>query len=331
MKLGVAIEDTWDFFHDIYAEFQAHHEVSLFERRSVDLPVFNQRINRFLFDRHLAAFLKENDVVFFEWSSELLAAASHMPKTCRIFTRMHRFEMYHWVDKVNWENVDKLIVVSQAKRDEFVARFPNHAGIVEVITEAINLEKFKFNPKPFRGNLGILCHLRPRKRVYEAILDFYELNKKRDDLHLHIGGGGAEGFHEYPIALNQLVDKLELNDKVTFYGNVTDNRAWYDNIDIFLSNGYSEGWQVSLIEAMASGCYCLSHQWAGADEYLPPENLYFTGFELQQRVLAYCAMPEAEKQQQIACLREKVEANFDMTKTKVQIRELVENAEKGAA
>ena len=131
--------------------------------------------------------------------------------------------------------------------------------------------------------------------------------------------------------MNQLVDKLELNDKVTFYGNVTDNRAWYDNIDIFLSNGYSEGWQVSLIEAMASGCYCLSHQWAGADEYLPPENLYFTGFELQQRVLAYCAMPEAEKQQQIACLREKVEANFDMTKTKVQIRELVENAEKGAA
>lgn len=324
MKLGVAIEDTWDFFHDIYAEFQAHHDVSLFERSSYSLPVFNQRLNRWRFNRDLAAFLEKNDAVFFEWSSELLAAASRLPKTCAIISRLHRFEMYHWVDKINWQHVDKLIVVSQAKREEFIARFPDHAAVVEVITEAIDLGKFQFQPKPFNGNLGILCHLRPRKRVYEAILDFYELSRQRDGLHLHVGGGGAEGFHEYPIALKQLVNNLQLNDKVTFYGNVTDNKAWYENIDIFISNGYSEGWQVSLIEAMASGCYCLSHQWAGAAEYLPANNLYFTGNEFQQRVLAYYDLPEAKKQAQLACLRQITEENFDMAKTKVRMRELVE-------
>jgi glycosyltransferase involved in cell wall biosynthesis len=329
MKLGVAIEDTWDFFHDIYAEFQAHHDVTLFERRNFTLPVFNQRINHAQFNRGLAAFLKANDVVFFEWSSELLAAASHMPKTCRIVTRLHRFEMYQWLDKINWNHVDKLIVVSHAKRDEFAARFPAQAHIVEVITEAIDLEKFQFQPKPFSGNLGILCHLRPRKRVYETILDFYELSKQRDDLHLHIGGGGAEGFHEYPIALYQLVAKLDLGERITFYGNVSDNKAWYENIDIFISNGYSEGWQVSLIEAMASGCFCLAHQWAGADEYLPAVHLYFTGTEFQQRVLTYCDWTADEKQQQLVCQRQIVAENFDMAQTKVRIRELVEKV--GAA
>ena len=26
MRLGVAIEETWDFFHEIYADFEAHHQ-----------------------------------------------------------------------------------------------------------------------------------------------------------------------------------------------------------------------------------------------------------------------------------------------------------------
>ncbi len=141
--------------------------------------------------------------------------------------------------------------------------------------EAIDLNRFQFQPKPFKGNLGILCHLRPRKRVYEAILAFSELCQGRDDLHFHIGGGGAEGFHEYPIALRELVENLGLQEKITFYGNVTDNAAWYKEIDLFISNGYSEGWQVSLIESMASGCYSVVHRWPGADELLPAENLYF--------------------------------------------------------
>ena len=77
---------------------------------------------------------------------------------------------------------------------------------------------------------------------------------------------------------------------------------------------------------MASGCYCLSHQWAGADEFLPPENLYFTGTEFQQRMLAYLDLPESEKKRQMTCLRKIVEEHFDMAKTKVKVRKLVEKS-----
>jgi hypothetical protein len=38
------------------------------------------------------------------------------------------------------------------------------------------------------------------------------------------------------------------------------------------------------MEAVASGCYCLSHDWDGADELLPAENLYLTDSQLRQSV-----------------------------------------------
>src|SRR5512134_1054237 len=136
MRVGVAIEETWSFFHEIYADLEQHHTVSQFERHIVHPPFFRERINRYLFRRDLSSLLRDNQVVFFEWASELLVAASQMKKTCGIVTRLHRYEMYQWVDQVNWEAVDQVILVSQAKRQEFNARFPKYAGKVVVIPEA---------------------------------------------------------------------------------------------------------------------------------------------------------------------------------------------------
>lgn len=324
MRLGIAIEDTWDFFHEIYADLSAHHTVTLFQRRDFTLPLFNTRINRFLFWRDLRSFLQANDVVFFEWASELLAAATQLPKVCGIVTRLHRYEMYKWADKVNWDAVDRIILVSEAKRREFVARFPEQAAKIVVIPEAISVETFEPQPRPFNGDVGILCHLRPRKRVYELVLAFYELSRRRDDLHLHIGGGEAGGYAEYYYAVHALVDQLGLQDKVTFYDHVDEPQTWYHDVDIFISNSYSEGLQVALLEAMASGCYCLSHQWEGVEELLPPENLFFTEAQLVDRILTYCELPDEERQQRKTHLQEIVHRMADVDKTKVQVRGVVE-------
>jgi glycosyltransferase involved in cell wall biosynthesis len=325
MRLGIAIEDTWQFLHEIYEDLSARHQVEVFKRRRVGLPVFNARLNDALFRRDLRAFLAANDVVFFEWASGLLASATHLPKTCGIVTRLHRYELYLWADKINWDAVDKIILVSEAKRAEFSERFPAQAGKIEVVYEAADLRKFQFAPKPFRGDVGILCHLRPRKRVYELILGFADLVRERPSLHLHIGGGGAGGFHEYPIALHRLVEKLGLQENVTFYGNVEEPAAWYRNIDVFVSNGYSEGLQVSLIEAMASGCYAVSHRWDGVEELLPEEALYYTEGEMQAALRRYFALPEAAKQQEMAALRDIVAGQCDVLQTRVQIRRMIEN------
>jgi glycosyltransferase involved in cell wall biosynthesis len=324
MKIGIAIEETWDFFNEIYADLSGYHQTSLFERKVINLPVFNDRTNRYLFARNLSNFLQSNDVVFFEWASELLVAATHMPKVCGIVTRLHRYEMYQWVDQVDWEAVDRIILVSKAKEREFGNLFPEQASKVAVIPEAISLQKYQFRPKPFKGDIGILCNLSPRKRVYELVLGFYDLVQARDDFHLHIGGGKHPKFREYSGILHSLVEKLNLQDKVTFYDRVSDPQEWYHRIDIFISNSYSEGLQVSSIEAMASGCYCLSHRWDGAEELLPEENLFYTNGQMAEKILHYSELPEMEKQEILVGLRSKVEERFDVDKTKVLIRKVLE-------
>lgn len=324
MKIGVATEETWAFLHEIYADLTAHHPTSLFERRRTSLPAFNVRANRLLLQRDLSQFMRTNDVVFFEWASELLAVASRLPKTCGIVTRLHRYELYQWADKINWDAVDTIILVSQAKRREFLGRFPGLDSKIVVIPEAVSLQRFPFQPQPWRGAIGTLCHLKPRKRVYELVLTFHELAQERDDLHLHIGGGKADNFEEYYLALLNLIDKLGLHQRVTLHGAISQPETWYPQIDIFVSNGYSEGLQVAPMEAMASGCYTLSHFWDGAEELLPQAQLYYGNCELQQRILTYAASSDGQRARLQAAMRQIVVDNFDVDRTKVQIRQLIE-------
>jgi glycosyltransferase involved in cell wall biosynthesis len=312
MKLGVVIEETWDFFREIYADFESRYDTNLFARRRLKSGPFHTRINNVLLRSDMQAFLAAHDAAFFEWASELLALASNLPKRCAIVTRLHRYELYQWADRVNWDAVERIILVSEAKRREFSAQFPKQAHKITVITEAVDLQKFQYKPKPFRGNLGILCHLTPRKRVYETILAFSELAARDPQLHLHIGGSASAAFRDYDEALQFLVKQLKLESRITFYGNVHDTWNWYPKVDVFISNSFSEGLQVAPMEAMAMGCYVLSHHWHGADELVPTENLFFTDRDMQEKLLRYFSLPEADKQQATEEMHRRACERFDI-------------------
>lgn len=326
MQVGVVIEETWNFFHEIFEELQVNHQTTVFQPRTLKLPFFQARINQKLFRRDLLKFLRSNDVVFFEWASELLVYATQLPRSSRIVTRLHRYEMYNWVDKVNWDLVDNIILVSQAKKREFISRFPSQAHKVIVIPEAISLGTYQQKEKAFNGDIGILCHLTPRKRVYELILAFYELNRVRSGFRLHIGGGKHSRFEDYYQALQVLVADLGLIDKVIFYGDVSHPQDWYSKIDIFISNSYSEGLQVSPMEAIASGCCCFSHGWDGANELFPDEFIYYSEHELIELILEYSDLPSELKKKEIGKLQRIVHERYDIDKTKVQIRQVIEKA-----
>ncbi|MCB0193217.1 MAG: glycosyltransferase family 4 protein [Anaerolineae bacterium] len=324
MRIGIAIEETWDFLHEIDQDLGYHHQKSIFKTKQYDPPFLKERVNRWRFEHDLRTFMRSNDVVFFEWASRLLAAATHLPKTCGIVTRLHRYEMYKWTHLINWDAVDKIILVSQSKKEEFLTRHPEQASKIIVINEAVDPNKFHPQTKTFNGDIGTLCHLTPRKRVYELILTFYDLLKQRDDLHLHIGGGEHVAYGDYYYSLHDVVKRLNIQDKVTFYDNVKDTHNWYHKVDIFISNAYSEGLQVAPIEAMASGCYCLAHWWGGADELLPEPYLYYTESQLQEKILHYCDLSSADKQAQKEYMRSIVCEKFDIHQAKVQIRKIIE-------
>jgi glycosyltransferase involved in cell wall biosynthesis len=325
VRLGIAIEETWDFFNEIYADLQRQYTTTLFHRPNVSLPFFTERVNRHLFDYKMKQFLRQQDVVFFEWASDLLRAASHVPKTCGIVTRLHRYELYKWVDHINWTVVDRVVLVSEAKRREFISRFPMMAERTVVTSPSTSLEKFTFKLKPFSGNIGILCHLTPRKRVYDMILEFYELVQQNESFHLHIGGGERASHGDYFHAIHHLVNSLGLDNKTTFYGHVSDTPAWYHNIDIYVSHSYSEGLQVSPMEAMASGCYVLCHRWDGAEELLPERQLYYTGRELQQKILSFSQLSQVARDREQVAMRTWACERFDINQTVSDICQVIED------
>ncbi|MCK4827119.1 glycosyltransferase, partial [bacterium] len=81
---------------------------------------------------------------------------------------------------------------------------------------------------------------------------------------------------------------------------------------------------VAPMEAMASGCFVLSHHWAGADELLPEENLFYTDTELREKILKYCNDSETRKQSLRDKMRILVSEKFDIERTKTQIRAVIE-------
>lgn len=324
MRLGIVVDDNWKFFREIAEDLAAHYPVRTFVRPQVRLPLMHERINRLLLRLRLRAFLRAHDVVFFEWAGQLLAEATQQPPPCRIVTRLLGYELYHWAPQIDWSRVDRVIVLLDAVKKTLVRRYPNCLNKVAVIHHGVPLRSLPEKPKPFRGQIGTLCSLTPRKRVYELILALPALIHAGYDLHLHIAGERVDRFARDYAAMESLPARLGIADRVTFCGYVPDKDAWYRGTDIFVSHSYAETQHVALQEAMASGCYCLAHFWEGVEEFMPPAYIFGPNEELQGKIAAYCEMNEEQRRQLRAPLRKIVEEQFDIEQTKGRIREVIE-------
>jgi len=326
MRIGAVISnlDPDRVFKNIFTELSKYHEVEIFKFHSFKPPFFYYRIDPVLRRNDFVRFMNRNDVVYFEWASDLLAYASHLPKICPIVTRMHRYEMFEWVPKINWDAVDCVILLSEAMRRKFATRCPDNAHKAVVVPWAVSLEKFQLRQPVYSGNIGILCDLIPRKRIYELILTVYELISSGYDVRLRIGGGVDPANTDYYDAIVNLIQKLDIKEKISLNGKVTNVQEWLKDIDIFVSNSYSEGSQSALMEAMATGCYCISHHWDGAEEILPTENLFLTDKELYELIGGYVQLTDGEKQKNSVRMRGIACERFNNECSNAQIRNIIE-------
>jgi len=166
----------------------------------------------------------------------------------------------------------------------------------------------------------------PVKRVYEMVLCVYHLRREGYPFTLDVAGSPVDRERRYAWALECLVEELDLVNHVRFHGHVEDVASWLHDIDIFVSNSYWEGQQVALMEAMATGCYCLGHCWDGVEEMLPVENTFASDTELRTELLSYAALPDAEKQRLQAEMRAIVRARFDERRMVQEVTNLLEKA-----
>ncbi|MBI5650362.1 MAG: glycosyltransferase family 4 protein [Chloroflexi bacterium] len=328
MKLGVVVDGPWGFIRELLADWQTRYQVQVFAFQEWNLPFAKGRVNQWRRARALTRFLADNDVVFFEWAGPLLVLASRLNTRARIITRLHSYELIDFAPRINWNVVARVILVSQAMHRRFCELYPAMAEKTTVVYNGVALDKFSKSERADAQVIGMLCNLVPIKRVYEMILTLYELKRAGAPLALRIAGSADQGAEpeRYYLAMQRAVRQLELESQVTFVGPVSDPASFLQSIDIFISNSYWEGQQVALLEALATGCYCLAHFWDGADEVLPAEQLFITDRDLREKIVAFCALPSAEKIQQRGKMRARACEKFDIEQTKHQLAIALEKA-----
>jgi glycosyltransferase involved in cell wall biosynthesis len=325
MKLGLVVDGHRGFIGELLDDWQARYQTAEFSFEELELPLSQGRVNQWRLRRSLQQFMNEKDLVFFEWAGPTTIVGSHLPVKTPVIVRLHSWELYEFAPHICWEAVDRIILVSQAMQQRFIELFPDQKEKTRVVYCGKSLTEFELKPRQFAGRIGLLGDIVPIKRVYEMVFVLHELRQKGYDFTLHIGGEPRNGSNNqrYAVSLRRAIEKLSLQDHVTFYGWVDDVAAWLHNIDIFVSNSYWEGQQNALLEAMATGCYCLSHFWDGAEEVLPADYLFAGEIELQEKILQYVAMPAEQKAQHPVRLRAIVEKKFDVEQMKQSIHDII--------
>jgi glycosyltransferase involved in cell wall biosynthesis len=325
LKLGVVYDGQRNFLEELIEDWQGHFETRVHAFRPVNFPVAKGRINPLLHRRWIKQVFDQSDVVFFEWAGENLVAASRMPHRAAVVARLHSWELFHHAKWVNWKGVDRIVLVSQAMQRRFNEMYPGNEERTVVLPAGKSLTRFAPVQHAFTGKIAMLGHLIPVKRVYEMVLTLAALRERGADVSLHLGGKPEEDFsnQRYYASLLSAVKKLGLSQHVFFDGWV-DSAAWLPGMDIFISNSYWEGQQNALIEAMASGCYCLSHFWDGAEEILSPEYLYTTETALVDKIIDYTKVSEDTRRQHQDCLRSVAMEKYNLLDSIHQYRALIE-------
>jgi len=248
--------------------------------RSNNHGLIKRGINLFTFNHKIKLFSKFYDIIFCEFFDRWASIASHASSK-PIFIRLHRYEIHEqtYTKKANLDNIASIIAVSNHYK-ELIEEYLNHEVPINVIPNAIDIEKFSFNEKintPLK--ICTLSNLIPRKRIFDLIVN-------NPELEINIGGKGIE-----QITLERTIKRLNLKAKLHGFVEI----PWfYHQHDIFIMNSNDESFGISLIEAMSCGLIPLCYAWEGIEEILPSEHIYYNYDELKEKASILSSMSPKE-------------------------------------
>jgi glycosyltransferase involved in cell wall biosynthesis len=161
------------------------------------------------------------------------------------------------LEKVTLSRASAVLAVSAQSRSELLSMYGVEPERVDVIGNGVDYERFSgqmgaSNPSSTKRVI-VVSRLEPRKNVREAIEAVAEL--PRGTCHLDIAGDGSER-----AALVDLSRTLGSDGVVSFLGRVSEAALpeVYGRSEVFLTTSNSEGFGLSLLEAMSSGLACVA-------------------------------------------------------------------------
>lgn len=159
------------------------------------------------------------------------------------------------------------VVVSKFWHDELLRRF-NAESII--IYNGIDTERYRFNLNDREPFILFVGGMEARKGL-EFAIEVLEILQRRG-LNLTLTAVARPGFRavESRAWFDHLIERCGVAGKVKIYDLLPDNELaqLYSTASLFLSTSRMEGWGLSIMEAMASGCPVVAASVGGVRELI---------------------------------------------------------------
>lgn len=241
------------FILDIIASVSAKHSV---HKVVIKLPS-----DFFLIDR----WMNWADICWFEWCDELIAYGSNLEaaKRKKIICRLHSYEAFTGYPlKVNWNNIDKIIFVSENIQNYVLNKFSISEGIVTIIPNGVDLEKWGYCQRDKGFNIAYVGYINYKKgpmlllQAFKAIFD----HDKRYKLYI----AGQYQDQRYNLYFKQMVREFGLENNFFFEGWQENLDEWLGDKNFILCSSILESQNMSVMQAMAKGIKPVIHNFVGA-------------------------------------------------------------------
>jgi glycosyltransferase involved in cell wall biosynthesis len=159
------------------------------------------------------------------------------------------------------------VTISQSTKDN-LSRYGFKKENIHIISEGIQinpLDKVNISKKEKIFTVLFLSALRKMKRPDHAIKAFIEANKTVKNIRMWIAGGG-----EMDYELKMLVKQNNLENKVTFYGRVSEKKKveLLQKASVLVSTSIKEGWGLIVTEANSQGTPAIGYNVDGLRDAL---------------------------------------------------------------
>ncbi len=222
--------------------------------------------------------MKWADICWFEWCDDLLAYGSNhgLAKKKKIISRVHRYEVFtNNPQKVNWMNVDKLIVVTDHLVKLLEDQLPDikEKVAIETIKNGVDINKYTFREnKGYKiAFVGAMIY---RKNPFFMLQIMKKLISKDSRYELHIAGD----FNDLLIKKywDYQISELGLENNIFFDGWQHDINEWLEDKSYILATTIHESFGYFIAEGMLKGIKPVIHNFLYAKEIWPENYLFNT-------------------------------------------------------
>ncbi|MEW8992953.1 methyltransferase domain-containing protein [Clostridium sp.] len=219
------------------------------------------------------------DICWFEWCDQLVVYGSKhkLAHDKKILCRLHRYEIFtDYPKNVDWNNVDKLILVTDHLKKFLVSQIPNIEKLVDIITinNGVDLDKYELVERKTGFNIAYVGYIHQRKNPVLLLQIINKLVQKDKRYKLYIAGQFQDKLIE--LYWNYQIQQMELQNNVIFEGWQDNISKWLENKNYILSSSIHESFGYGIAEAMSRGIKPIIHNFVFAKEIWDEKYLFNT-------------------------------------------------------